>query len=163
MPTCKKCGLNFSCWGVIGGKRYNLSNRKYCLQCSPFKQHNTKQLHIVPDTNHVDGLCDCCKRELPNFRRKLCSTCSVNKRRLKLRQLALEYKGGKCCICGYHTTYYALQFHHLDPDTKKFAVSDKPTGSWIKLKRELDKCILVCSNCHAEIHAGLLRIDNSVW
>ena len=67
----------------------------------------------------------------------------------------IEYKGSKCCICGYNKCVQALQFHHLDPKMKDFTISKK-SFSIEKLKKEVDKCILVCANCHSEIHANLV-------
>lgn len=88
--------------------------------------------------------------------RKVCTKCrseAVQKRRLKLKKMALEYKGGCCSICGYNKCDAALEFHHLDPSEKDFGISAKGhTKSFDKIKVELDKCILVCSNCHQEIH-----------
>lgn len=82
---------------------------------------------------------------------------AVKKRRIKLRQMARAYKGDKCEICGYDTCARALSFHHLDPKKKEFGISDKGlTRSWEKIKAELDKCILVCANCHMEIHEGII-------
>ena len=81
----------------------------------------------------------------------------VNKRRKTLKQKAVEYMGGKCIICSYNKCLRALTFHHLDPTKKDFNIASKGyTRSWNRIKEELDKCILVCSNCHAEIHEGLL-------
>ncbi len=58
--------------------------------------------------------------------------------------------------CGYNTHVGALDFHHVDPSTKEFGVSNKGmTRSWEKIKAELDKCILVCANCHREIELGV--------
>lgn len=72
--------------------------------------------------------------------------------------MAVEYKGGKCSVCGYDRCADALEFHHLDPSQKDFGISSKGyTRSWDKVKEELDKCILVCSNCHREIHSGLIK------
>ena len=83
---------------------------------------------------------------------------AVAKRRKKMRQMALNYLGGKCVACGYNRCSSALDFHHLDEKTKKFGISqDGLTRSWEKTKRELKKCILVCANCHREIHAGQLQ------
>lgn len=67
---------------------------------------------------------------------------------------SIEYKGGKCQICGYDKCKSSLAFHHLDPSQKDFNIS-KLNRSFEKIKSELDKCILVCSNCHGEIHEGL--------
>lgn len=67
--------------------------------------------------------------------------------------LAVDYKGGNCSICGYANCIGSLQFHHLDPSEKDFNIShDGHTKSWDKIKTELDKCILVCANCHGELH-----------
>ncbi len=63
--------------------------------------------------------------------------------------------GGKCSCCGYDKCLDALQFHHTDPTTKTFEISqaiwyDK---SHNELLEEMKKCKLVCANCHAEIHS----------
>ena len=79
---------------------------------------------------------------------------AVCKRRKELRLKAIAYKGGRCQICGYDRCIEALEFHHLNGSKKEFGISYKGiTRSWEKIKNELDKCILVCANCHREIHA----------
>lgn len=81
---------------------------------------------------------------------------AVRKRRKKLRQLTIEYKGGKCEVCGYHKCPEAMEFHHLDSSAKDFGISQKGyTRSWAKVKGELDKCTMLCANCHRELHAKL--------
>lgn len=87
---------------------------------------------------------------------------AVAKRRKKVRQMAIEYGGGCCQCCGYKTSARALSFHHRDPSKKDFGLSANGlTRSWEKTKSELDKCVLVCANCHMEIHEGLrkLKVD----
>lgn len=80
----------------------------------------------------------------------------VAERRKKIKQMAIEYKGGKCVCCGYDKCPSAMEFHHLDPNGKDFGISNKgTTRAWSKIKEELDKCILVCCLCHREIHAGI--------
>ncbi len=86
---------------------------------------------------------------------------AVAKRRRKLRAMALEYGGGKCSICGYKKCVRALTFHHLDPKKKDFGLSANGiTRSWKKTKKELDKCVLLCMNCHMEIHDGIIQSSN---
>lgn len=81
---------------------------------------------------------------------------AVAKRRKKIREMALAHKGGRCVFCGYNKCSEALDFHHLFD--KSFGISSKGyTRAWDMVKQELDKCILVCANCHREIHAGLLQ------
>jgi len=79
-----------------------------------------------------------------------------NQKRHKERKLELiKYKGNKCEKCGYNKNYAVLQFHHLDPLAKEGTVSNMIQQTKISLdeiKLEVDKCILVCSNCHDEIH-----------
>lgn len=84
---------------------------------------------------------------------------AVKERRKKLRELAREYKGGKCSICGYNKSQRALNFHHLDPKQKDFGLSARGlTRSWEKIKQEIDKCVILCANCHAEVHDGIINI-----
>jgi len=71
----------------------------------------------------------------------------------------VDYKGEKCQCCGYDKYIGALEFHHIDPNEKDFSLSHRGyCYSWDKVKKELDKCILVCSNCHREIHAGIIKV-----
>ena len=84
---------------------------------------------------------------------------AVSERRKRLRKMAREYKGGKCIICGYQRCQDALDFHHKDPEQKDFGLSVRGlTRSWEKIKREIDKCVLVCANCHRELHAGKTQL-----
>ena len=77
--------------------------------------------------------------------------------------MAVAYKGGKCVFCGYKKTIAALDFHHVDEKTKDFGLSQRGlTRSWKRIKKELDKCILVCANCHREIHSGVLQLPEVI-
>ena len=70
-----------------------------------------------------------------------------------LKKMAVRHKGGKCSVCGYDKCLEALIFHHHDK--KDFGIAFKGyTRSWQSVLKELNNCILVCSNCHAEIHAA---------
>ena len=92
---------------------------------------------------------------------------AVRKRRRKVRKWPFNIKGGRCSHCGYDRCIEALDFHHLDPTQKDFGISSKGyTRSWEKIHKELDKCILVCANCHRELHVKSQlsverRIENS--
>jgi DNA-binding CsgD family transcriptional regulator len=78
---------------------------------------------------------------------------SVKSHRQKTKKRAVEYKGGKCQVkmCGYNKSVYALDFHHINPEKKDFSIS-AVTKRWETIRKELDKCVLVCRNCHGEIH-----------
>ena len=82
----------------------------------------------------------------------------VSEHRRKRKRQAIEYKGGECRVCGYDRCAGALCFHHLDPDEKDFMLNRVFARAWSYIRKELDKCILVCSNCHAEIHDGLVDL-----
>lgn len=80
-----------------------------------------------------------------------------NKRYLMKKLEAINYKGGKCSICGYDKCIQALEFHHLYPNEKESDISIliQKNKDFKLIKRELDKCILLCSNCHREIHYNI--------
>jgi len=76
---------------------------------------------------------------------------------ISLKQHLVNTFGGRCQLCGYKSCLGALSFHHRDPSKKDFNISRyrrKDIENYIFL-RELEKCIMVCANCHAEIHSGM--------
>ena len=79
-----------------------------------------------------------------------CHTASNAKRYKRNKQKAVDYKGGKCCICGYNKCLASLDFHHVKDKDPKWETMRG--WSFDNIKSELDKCILVCRNCHGEIH-----------
>ncbi|MFA6511639.1 MAG: HNH endonuclease signature motif containing protein [Patescibacteria group bacterium] len=84
---------------------------------------------------------------------------AVAERRRKVKVMAVEYAGGHCQICGYKKTVAALELHHRDSKKKVFAISGQGlTRSWERIKKEADKCVLLCANCHREVHAGLVQL-----
>lgn len=81
---------------------------------------------------------------------------AVAKRRKKVRQMAVEHLGGACEVCGYNKCSRALSFHHKDPALKEFGISAQGmTRSWDRVKIEIEKCMLLCANCHMELHDEL--------
>lgn len=74
------------------------------------------------------------------------------------RKKAYEYYGSSCVICGYNRCSHALEWHHKDPNEKEITPARVFSRSWENIKKELDKCVLLCSNCHREVHAGLATI-----
>jgi hypothetical protein len=85
---------------------------------------------------------------------------AVIKRRQTIRKRLVEYKGGKCMLCGYNRCVDALDLHHLDATQKEFGISSGGlTRAWSKVVAEADKCILICANCHREVHAGIVKVQ----
>ena len=78
---------------------------------------------------------------------------TILRRSMKLQ--AIKLLGGKCSICGYDRCIDALEFHHSNPEMKEFKLGSGNTISWREYKAEALKCILVCSNCHKEIHSKI--------
>jgi hypothetical protein len=89
-----------------------------------------------------------------------CKVCWINIRKDKFRdnkKQAVEYLGGCCEKCGYSKCMAAMEFHHKDPTQKEFSISKHRGVGIEKIKPELDKCMLLCANCHRETHD---EIDN---
>jgi transposase len=79
----------------------------------------------------------------------------VAKWRRRVKQTLVEEAGGCCCLCGYDRCAAALQFHHIDPATKEFELSQEGvTRSLARARAEAAKCVLLCATCHAEVEAG---------
>ena len=89
----------------------------------------------------------------------LCPGCLVTIRRRKIKKLLLELKGGKCILCGYSRCVRALNFHHLDPKTKEMTFSVLMSKSMKRIEKEIKKTVLLCGNCHMEVHDGVSFID----
>ena len=127
--TCKNCTDNIclSCGKkfIIANKQGKRSTRAFCYECLP--ESTTKEKGRY----------------------------SYNKlHRQYIINLVKERYGTKCNICGYDKCYSALDFHHLNKTKKQFDPA-KIINSNKKVEdiyKELDKCILICSNCHREIH-----------
>jgi len=155
MPICLKCYKDFSNEFVLNGIKRNTRIRKACFECKPFKP---KKLCLPESQKNIE--CAGCSRIYDYSGRKghtleVCNSCRTNRNRFEVNRRCIDYKGGKCIECGYNKTMGALSFHHRNPKTKKFNVAGSHTKSWEVLKRELDKCDLLCMNCHIEKHSLL--------
>jgi hypothetical protein len=83
----------------------------------------------------------------------------VTRRRRKVKQILVDEAGGGCRLCGYDRCVAALHFHHLDRATKSFHLSQQGvTRSLAAARAEARKCVLLCSNCHAEVEAGVTAL-----
>jgi len=106
------------------------------------KYHNCQNTVNQIKTNKTRLFCD----------KKCQNKYFVDKRRLELKFKAIQYKGGKCEKCNYIGSIACYDFHHKDPTQKSFSISHKPhTRSWDRIKLEIDKCLLLCANCHREV------------
>ena len=156
--TCQNCSNKF---------KAKTKDYKYCTRSCAAKVNNK----LVKKRNK-EGHCKLCKKEISasrtyckecfngdSWRRKAVDEVTRKKQvsigviswRQRTKIKAVEYMGGSCKCCGYNKCVWALAFHHLNPDEKDFSIGGKSL-SWEKIKTELDKCVLVCTNCHFEIH-----------
>ena len=120
-------------------------NEKFCPKCetikpvSEFYKHDTRK----------DGLYGYCKT---------CFNTQNDQRRIDLKAKAILYKGGKCMGTGCDKSFPQMpmcifDFHHRDPNTKGDWTSIRKHG-WEKIKTEIDKCDLLCANCHRIVEYG---------
>lgn len=152
---CPKCNNKVPSWTRIDGKKRNLKNRKYCLDCSPFNQHNTRQLHceVLREKRFGETYYKSLnEEEKKEYNRKIYN--KQREKRWSLKKELVELKGGKCQCCGYSKNLAAMSFHHRDPDQKLFELDGRAMSGKQKpeLLNELEKCDLLCMNCHQEVH-----------
>jgi hypothetical protein len=89
---------------------------------------------------------------LPN--RSNCGSCRTTVRRLVLKMVAVKLLGGKCHRCGWSEHIAAFEFHHRDGrQDKEFQIGGRADRAWAAVKAELEKCDLLCSNCHRIEHS----------
>lgn len=145
--SCEACGESFALRQVIDGKLRHLYRRRFCFTCSPFGSHNTSK--------HPPGIP--MPEELKEHRRRRRNAKTYRyqkKRRRRIKAELIQARGGRCEGCGYSVLAAALEFHHRDPATKGFGVGNF-NGSLARLLAEVEKCDLLCANCHRVRHALL--------
>jgi hypothetical protein len=162
--TCE----NPACGKVFEKEAYQFqkSNHHFCCRSCSVTFFN----HVSPKRSKQLRVCVVCGVPVHRFQKrcdehrrkqKVVSPLQAVKTHYQLRKAqAIEYKGGSCCLCGYKRTPRSLHFHHNDPSQKDFKISGG-NMSWERMKAELDKCILVCANCHGEIHDGLIELGGT--
>lgn len=151
MKTCLKCGKQFKNREKINGSIKILNKRKYCLECSPFGKRNTKKIHLPQRDRNTKKQCPKCGNEFKWNKNNVCWTCRSFDRRKNQRQQGIEYLGGKCSKC-HIKDHDVLTFHHINPDDKYQNLSSLWHDKWDTIKKELDKCTLLCANCHIKLH-----------
>jgi hypothetical protein len=93
------------------------------------------------------------------WRCKRCRIEAVTERRRRVKRILVAEAGGSCVICGYDRAVAALQFHHVDPATKRFTLAGRGVArSLAEARVEAAKCVLLCANCHAEVEGGVVTL-----
>jgi hypothetical protein len=163
---CLKCKKEFPQTIRIDGKRRNLNNRKYCLDCSPFGSHNTRELQ---DNVSSINLCKRCGRHLRCKRRRYCQWCTLKRKRDSISKNVYNLLGNRCWICNECSTNddytnYLFCLHHVYPEYKKYKLSKDNMSrlSHYQLKEEIKKCVCLCHNCHSTFHYTDLITQNQI-
>lgn len=129
------------------------------------------KVHVIFKQEITMKICKDCKIEKPldSFskngttpkgsvkRKPNCKPCEAQMITKRFYKIVEDYLGEwKCCKCGYNKYIGALELHHVDPSKKEAQPSKIMSRSEKRIIEEISKCIIVCSNCHREIHAGLV-------
>jgi transposase len=139
--------------------------RKYELKSPPHRHRvPADRPRMTPLMCGRHGRTDFILEGRGSYRCKQCRLERVAGRRREVKRRLVEEAGGKCLICGYDRCQQALQFHHLDPQTKSFHLGQRGLSrSLARCRAEAEKCALLCANCHAEVEAGITAMPlNSV-
>lgn len=110
-------------------------------------------------------ICSSCGREYVNVKGSghtalKCNSCMTNGKRFEKKKLYAKLFGTACKVCGYKRCSRAMNYHHKFPENKSFEISGAHGRSIKNLLEEICKCILLCANCHAEVHDGIIDVSN---
>jgi transposase-like protein len=138
--------------------------RRYGLQSGPARRRAAVAAADRDGAREVQLLCGHHGptrhlRRRDGFRCARCEAQRVVAWRRKVKRILVDEAGGACILCGFAECDAALQFHHVDPTTKSFALSrEGVTRALARAREEADKCVLLCANCHAKVEAGLPQL-----
>lgn len=147
---CRNCNKNIPNSIVIKGKKKRLNNRVFCLDCSPYKSHNTKYDITKSSKWEYNKL---------TKEKRLEYNAYYHFKGFERKNDLIIMSGGKCSKCGYSKCSQALEFHHRNPEEKEFCLTASRIKNmkWKKVIEEWKKCDLLCANCHREIEHELNR------
>ncbi len=135
------------------------------------KEREAKGLKYCPCCKKVKSINEFYQRRGKKGGSTYCKSCTNTEssvRQVNFKQKCVNYKGGTCEICGYDKSIGSLEFHHIDSSEKDFQISKVKSHSFSDtVKKELDKCMLLCRNCHGEIHfnphKNFIRNKEGTW
>ena len=131
---------------------------KPCKGCGSVKPCRWMTTFTQTGSPEYRSRCDDCwnarGRERVKANRTKMTSQKLDRSRRRKRE-CIEYLGGSCISCGYSKCSKALTFHHRVPEDKEFSISERVDAPWDVVKAELDKCVLLCFNCHMEEHCLL--------
>ena len=139
---CETCDKEFECWA------YAADRRKTCSRECKRMPNKEKNKHLCVDCGETDP------NEFYGAKKATCKKCHnkrLTKKRTDMLAKARKMLGDKCSVCGYKKCPAALEFHHVDRSEKEFVIAGARYG-WSKMEKEIEKCVLLCANCHRELH-----------
>lgn len=131
--VCRKCGRE------LPKEMFNLKNRNSGLRQTICRDCLVEYRKEIYD------------RLYPENRERRLVNRKENEAKCLTTKLVLEHKIRGCCCCGEKDPY-CMEFHHLDPSTKKFNIGDALDHKYNDVEDELKKCIVLCANCHRKLH-----------
>ena len=153
----------------LGGATVRFWLRRYGLRT--FASRRVEAVHAARESGQLTMTLTCAQHGETDFilggrgyyRCKRCRQQRVAQRRRTLKEILVADAGGACCVCGYDQYIGALEFHHVDASEKRLTISaNGVTLSLAALRAEAQKCVLVCSNCHAELEGGVAKLPDRV-
>ena len=153
---------------VVCGQEFEAqkSTKKYCSNHCSYLAKREREKNKSSDKSKI---CPICKQKfVPKTasanQRMCCYECMPEGEQLtrggflaKMKQ----HKGGKCIRCGYNNCMKALEFHHKDPSQKDFTISNDHF-KLLDATNEIEKCVILCSNCHKELHDNMWSLDDII-
>jgi len=153
--------LNYSTRKIAHLENYSQGTVKYWLS-----KHNLKTNQN--QFNQSEYLCKCGETNPEKFyghSKSNCSKChnlTTTKAGKNNRLFAVEYLGGKCIECSYNKHTCALDIHHLDPSIKDKNFNRMRGWCKERILNEIKNCVLLCRNCHAEVHSGHIVLKDVI-
>lgn len=123
---------------------YKEENQNYCVVCgNKLKGNQKKFCSKYCKTKFYSGI-----KYHTNYSAK------QDEEGTKIKYRYILKMGGKCSVCGYDKNLSALTFHHVNPEEKEFTLTSRAFNRTTEetIEKELNKCVLLCQNCHHEIH-----------
>jgi hypothetical protein len=143
---CEDCGYDVSAAALEFHHR-NSKTKEFGLG-----NFNGSWERLVAEAAKCDLLCANCHRRRHNYRGSLVAQGK--------KARAIELMGGRCGGCSGVVPDSLFEFHHWDARQKKFGISrDGLSRPWEAIAAELLKCVMLCANCHREVHAGVRQLE----
>ena len=141
-------------------ERFGLETER-AKRSGTYRRARLEALQEIEMSCRRHGLTRFVRRTTGQFRCSKCTSEAVSERRRRVKEILVREAGSRCQICEYDRYPGALQFHHVDPQHKAFALGHEGlTRSLEKMRAEARKCVLLCGNCHAEVEAGVTALTS---